>query len=210
MSKNTAEEVNSLTLDELLEIQKQRKVPSISQISLQVLLSYFEQYILPFKYIYTCRNKLTIEFTIKERELCHLLFGTIDKNFPHASKYKGELGYKNIKDGSLTLGNLPQQILKKAKSRIMFFIYLDVLLDNPRLIYFNPKIVDRGNFNIAHTQVDADFLFHKIIADYNIHFFIKNWKDDSIVSVSFFPDEKDGYVKNQVPMKIIDKKKIKI
>lgn len=59
-----------------------------------------------------------------------------------------QLGYKS-------------SIAKNSKPRLSNFIFIDLLLANPHIIYFNPRIVDRGNFKIEHSQIDADFLLIK-------------------------------------------------
>lgn len=195
------------TLEELMEMQKQGTLPAIDQISLVTLQQYFEQYILPYKYLYICNNKLEIEFDIKPRELCHLLFGTIESATPHANHYKGDLGYNRIKDGHTTVATLPAALRDKSKHKLKHFIFLNLLLEDPSIIYFNNKIA--GNNFFEGSKIDAEFLLYKCVCSSNLHFFVKNGTGGTIAAVSFFPDTTGDYTNKQLALTVVEKKIIR-
>jgi hypothetical protein len=166
---------------------------------------YFESYIKPYKYIYTCEHNLKIEFIFESHEFCHLLFGTIPKEFPTRKKYKGVEGYNNISTENVTMSNFPNTLWKYAKTRIKCFHFFDLVLENPKVIYFNPQIVDRGNHKIATTRLNAEFLIFKEIVNQKILFFLLK---DTLKPCAFFPDKTGKYTDNQIKLNIIKKEKI--
>jgi len=194
------------TLEKLITYRDTYKIPEKSEIKLKILQDYFNKFIYPYKFVYICDYDLTIEFIFEKHEFCHLLLGTIEKGFPDAKKYKGMEGYNQIFLEKITTKNLPSKLWDYAKTRIKYFHFLEDILNEPEVIFFNPNIVDRGNYKIATTRIKAEFLFYKRISNTNVLFFLL--KERYLKPFSFFSDKTENYIQNQIKLTLVSKKKI--
>lgn len=194
--ENIKEQKPNFTLDRVKELLAMKDMPEISEVSLQVLQTYYENEILPYKYRYECNNGLTLDFFVEKSEFCHLLLGSVDKLVSDPNTYKGVKGYDNIKNNVVTIDNLPSKIKDSARYRIKSFIFLPLLLKNPQIIYFNK--------HISNTQIPADFLLYKTFEKIKMHFFLKtiNNKTGHLACLSFFHNEGDKYISNQIKLKV--------
>lgn len=199
-----------LSIKELKEFQKNRTVPNNDQISLKLIQQYFEEYILPYKYTYSCDNSLTITFNIEKEQFCHLLYGSPGK-ISKAKSYKGMEGYCKIANETITFNNLDHSLKHKAKIRSKNFIFLETLLDKPKIIQYNGNIVKKGNdIKIGESLIDASFLMNKDINDQQMHFFIKNISSKKIVPITFFPQKDTCYIDRQIILKVHNNLKEKV
>lgn len=177
------------------------------------VVNYYEENIKPYKYTYECNNNLKITFYIDESDICHLITGTIPKGTPNASKYRGIEGYNKIKSGEITITNLPHNIKKsKVKNRCNSFLNLENMLANPKAIYYNPKIVKKGDsIKLKDSDLKADFLLYKLKNNDIIHLFLRN-EHKRVIPVSIFSQgkNKDEYITDQIEIKILNVIKTKI
>lgn len=195
------------TLERLINYRNTKKIPEKNEIKFKTIQKYFEKFIYPYKFVYTCDYNLKIEFIFEKQEFCHLFFGTIEKGFPNAKKYRGLEGYNEISSEHINMKNFPPKLWDYSKTRIKYFHFLDLILEDPEVIYFNPQIVDRGNYKIATTRIKAEFLFFKKITNMNLLFFLL--KEKNLKPLSFFPDKTENYTQNQIKLTIKNKEKIK-
>lgn len=197
---------NILTLTDIPILQAKHEMPSIDCISLKLLQDFFENEIMPYEYIYLCNNGLRIKFNIGKEDFCHLIYGTINKSLGNHRLYKGILGYDNIKNSAVNMGNLPSQIKSYARYRLKAFIFLPILLRGPGIIYFNQKLVPKGSTGLKTTDIDADFLLYKQVGTIKAHLFLKNIYsksgNENTSCISFFHDENDNYIRNQIGLKV--------
>lgn len=180
---------------------------------LQEVIDYYEREIKPYRFTYTAKNNLTLSFTIEPEQVPHLLFGTVD-GVKNAASYRGIKGYNNIKGGIIKIDTLPGSIKSKAKQRINAFTDLHLLLGNPKGIFYNKKLVERGN--ALHTKIsniDAEYLlFNVTVKGQRLHLFLANCKQGKetfLVPMSFFsqPLKEVGYIKDQIEFDIYTKSK---
>lgn len=155
------------------------------QIKLVDIQNYYKSNIYPYTYEISSYNSLKLEFNIQPDNLCHLLFGTVNKGMAKNYKiYKGLPGYQNIENELITFDNLPPTILKYANGRMYDFIEIHRLLTNPKGVIFFNKNVDCSNSKILNrlnikkcSDIEADFMIYKNInAKKYIHLFLRNVK----------------------------------
>lgn len=179
---------------------------------LQQVLEYYERNIEPYKYIFHCELGLTLEFTIEKNQLCHLLFGTIEKSISNRRNFYGETGYNAIKKGTIKkISDLPYKNRSHARNRIKYFYQIDKLLKNPKVIHYNQNIVRKGNdIKIGKSIIKANYLCTKILTeekDFIIHLFLKI-SGKRLEPVSYFAQKDDSYIKDQLKIKVIKVEKV--
>lgn len=202
--------------EDIIKLHQQKETPlTEEELCLKDILTYYEKEIMPFKYTYECEYGLHISFCFNKDNLCHLLFGTIDKK-KHPSwkkKYSGNKGYEGIDTKSITLENLPDELKSKAINRAGSFILINKLLKKPSIIHFNCALVKNSNIKTINTNIDAKYLLNKkTIEGTTLHLFLKETdaKHSILVPNSFFPNSKDNYIENQLPIKVISSNKERI
>lgn len=189
----------------LIESHHHSQTPlSEDEFSLHDLLYFYEQEIMPYRYIYTCQNNLTIEFCFNQDNFCHLIFGTIDDK-TLKPKYSGKKGYLGISNHDILLEKSPPKLKKKAIERGGNLIFLPKLLSKPTIIHFNKFLVKNEKVKTINSEIDAKFLLDKqLCTGDRIHLFLKevNAKQSILVPNSFFPNDKDNYIDHQLSFKV--------
>jgi hypothetical protein len=169
------------------------------------IISFYNNNIKPFRYTYDLIFGTKLSFTFESDAICHLLFGKIN-NVPSGYMYKGQAGYNNILNKTIT--SVPQQLKKAYKNKAPAFYLLPKLLANPTAIYFNPLIIPKGSMG-ATTDIDGDFLLYKEIDNKNIHLFLKWIPEKKIfVPYSSFQNTSNTYINDQLKVKILNSSKI--
>lgn len=145
-------------------------------LSLIEIINHYDTVLSPFNYIIKSQNNLTLEFDIKPSEVCHLLFGTINKGLPMRQNYKGLNGYNKIKDETVTWDNLPHSVKKHSNIRTEYFDKFHKLLDKPSSgIFYNSKIVQNIHaLKLKTTDIQGDFLIYKVIDNCILHLILEN------------------------------------
>lgn len=194
-----------ITAAEILNFQKTNTSPSKDQITLKDIVEFYESQICPYRYTYICEHDLKLSFTFEDENLCHLLFGTIDRTFYKRKDYVGKLGYNNIKEGIVTLNNLPPVICSKGIHRLLNFILISKILSSPTVIIFNNNLIKQNGKNYLNSCIQARFLLAKQIAPSNyIHLFLNlEGPKKILVPKSFFPNREDNYIREQTIFKTI-------
>jgi len=181
-------------LERIGYLKSQGLTPELNEISLQVLQEYFEQEILPYKYTYHCNYNLSIDLSIKTSNFCHLIFGTVEDKVSKGvlHKYVGQSGYDYIKSGQVTMDNIPVKIKQYAKLKLKAFIYLSNLLDNAKVIHFNPILTT--------TIIKSDFVLYRNYKNLNLNLFLRtlNRKTNLLSGISFISSDNDYYIKDQL------------
>jgi hypothetical protein len=128
------------------------KNPAINQISLVVLVEFFEFYIEPYRYNFTLEDGSMVAVDFEPRRLCHLLgLETIVKPSPHhvLKNYKGHAGYENIKSGSVDFDHLRRKNRRNfnnGKDKLVHFYLIPRLLEESDiLLQYDPAKVT-GSF----------------------------------------------------------------
>jgi hypothetical protein len=206
------------TVDTLALVSESIK---INEISLKLLLDYYEFHLTPYIFKFEVEQMPTIELTFPPAQFCHLLgiekiMAAGRKHFKDAKEYKGLLGYEKIKNGTLTLETLKKQPHKeffgKNKRKFTHFHLIPDLLESPELIKF-----DRSKVN-PPTEIEADIVFYNQITNYYLHLGVvkTNEKGNRFVPKSFFVHSKSGasdadrFVVNQDQIKLTQMTKEKL
>jgi len=164
-----------LSLEELFSSEIN---PSINKISLDLLRQYYDEIMKPNTYKFLiCNNDEIDEIVLKfpKDSFCHLLGveSIVKGSVPYRllSDYRGENGWDNIKNQTLTFSSL-KKINKKNfnnnKSKMVFFYLVPRLLENAKVIRFNQELVG-GN-----TKIECDLLFFDTLQNAYVHLGIKS------------------------------------
>lgn len=194
-----------ITAAEILNFQKTNTSPTEAQITLKDIVVFYENQILPYRYTYTCEHELKISFIFEDENLCHLLFGTIDKHYHKRKEYVGKLGYNNIKNGIVTLENLPSFIRSKSIHRILDFILISKIISKPTVIIFNNKLVKQDGNKYLNSDIKAKFLLAKQLTVFQyIHLFLNEvGPQKKLAPISFFPNKDENYIREQTIFKVV-------
>ncbi|WP_162932899.1 PBECR4 domain-containing protein [Brevibacillus laterosporus] len=169
----------------------------ISEISLELLLNYYEFSLTPYIFKYEVEGMPTIELTFPPAQFCHLLaiekiMTANRKNFKNAREYRGLLGYEKIKNCSITLETLKKppynEQFGRNKRKFTNFHLIPNLLEQPELIKFDGSKVNPS------TEIRADIVFYNQITNYYLHLGIIKTKEEGnkFVAKSFFVHSKSG------------------
>lgn len=175
----------TLTLEQLME---RTTKPLISDISLQVLQSLYEQYLLPYTFEYKLDNGEIITLHFEKDNFCHLLglekmvSGRIPRR--KLTEYKGLNGWEQIRSGGITRKIMRQRAgkanFKSIKGKWIYFAAI-------------PKILTSSTVMIK---------FHKLGAEYLIY----GDFDNAIVHLGISKRHETGY-KTWCPRTILEQGK---
>lgn len=193
-----------LTISELRELTS---MPTMSDISLKLLLEFYESTLSNNIFNYQLKDSTENEFSVKlsfySPEFCHLLgLHYIQGN--GSTLIQGKRGCDSIKNESVTFKTLKAvnaESFGKIKDRIRFFPFVYQLLHDPSIIQFNPSVVD-GN-----SLLKCDLIFHK--SDFltkRIHLGIENKGNNEYFPKTYMIEKNNGtkYIANQKPLTIVD------
>lgn len=202
-----------------LELKELTIKPKINDISLGVLLEFYEMFLYPFIYTYTITQndelkKMAVRFN--KKNFCHLLgVETIAKKavkFSELHNYRGEDGWNNIKSGALDIKHLKTLNKKKflsVKAKYVYFYLLPSLLETPLAVNYDKSKV------MPPTNIDCELLFYSIYDNAVIHLGVeKEEHEDFYFPRTFFveklskPEEKDIYINNQEKIEIVRNNRI--
>lgn len=155
-------------------LYKCTKNPRINEISLDLLLSYYEKYLMPFIYRYNIKNESGIDFNIElrfdKRNFCHLLgIESIVKytvNRDEIINYKSEKGWERIKSGELNFTELKgknKRGFNDCKSKYVFFYLIPKIIDQPKAVIYDKTKVQGG------TRIDCKMIFYDQLQNSYVH-----------------------------------------
>lgn len=152
--------------------------PKINDISLKLLLEFYEEYLVPNTFLYVIKpsDNLSVESVIElsfpPENFCHLvgIETIVKRNVPRwkLSEYKGLKGWDNIKNDSMTftsLKNINKSMFNSVKAKFVFFYLLPKILNSPKCIRFNKidesniecSIIFYNNNNVAYIHLGIDY-----------------------------------------------------
>jgi hypothetical protein len=155
--------------------------PKINIITLDLLREYYEIYLNPYIYKYEIINTVegeinetTIELRFDKDNFCHLLGieSTLrySVSYMELQKYKGQLGWDNIKNGAFDFKFLKTKNKRgftDNKSRYVFFYLIPKLAEAPKGVLYDPsKVMGKSN-------VDCELLFFDEFERAYVHIGIK-------------------------------------
>lgn len=198
--------------------------PDITDLSLDLLREYYETYLHPYIYKFEIKNERakssrTIELRFDKENFCHLL--AVEKimkytvNKDDLKQYKGEAGWNNIVNGTITLNLLKKKETKKRfndnKAKYVFFYLIPKLIESPKAVLYDASKVD-GN-----TQIDCEILFYNNVQKAYVHLGIEfNEKAGYYRPRTFFVEKitpkKNGtkYIEHQTEITVTRLDKVEI
>lgn len=187
------------------ELQSLTEMPIMSDISLKLLLEFYESSLCNNIFNYQLEDSNGNEFPVKlsfyNPEFCHLLgLHYIEGN--GSTIVKGQRGCESIKDESVTFKTLKivnAESFAKIKDRIRYFPFIYQLLHNPSIVQFNPNVVSGGSL------LTCDLIFHQPnCMSKRIHLGIENKGTDIYFPKTYMVEKNNGtkYIDNQNPLTI--------
>lgn len=140
-----------------------KRNPSITDVSLKMLLEYYDHYLLNNTYEYHLQNGHVITVPFLEKDLCHLLgIKKLVEGSIHPSKYdnySGYKGYQNIKNGTIDIKELKKLGRKRfnfSKDKWVFFFMVNRMAEAPHNNIFIEYVPKNGS------KVAVKFLVYDI------------------------------------------------
>lgn len=192
-----------------IELKELDEKPRINDITIEVLLQYYELFLMPFIYEYTITynngKEKKIKLRFDEDNFCHLLgVESIAKRAIALNKlaeYKGNRGWTNIKNGAITFSHLKQlnqRQFKNVKAKYVYFYLLPNMISCPIAIDYKKRLV------IPPTNIECEIMFYSCYENAVIHLGIEYIEDkEYYVARTFFVEKlsKDNpvdiYIRNQ-------------
>lgn len=197
-----------LSVDKIKEYQQKHLKLKDEDINLKDLMIFYEENIIPYLYTYECEHELKVRFSFEDENLCHLLYGTVDKTFSNRKNYTGKQGYECIKNETVTFEKLPEKLKKKCIHRIKSFLLIEKILEKPKVIIYNKNMVDRKK--LKESLIQSKFLLYRELNTGSIvHLFVdERGNSKKLIPISFFPDSDENYISEQIKFKVVNYEKI--
>jgi len=184
--------------------------PSIDDISLQLLQSFYDSYLLDNVFCYNLVDKvgksIPVELGFLERDFCHLLGLHHITGNGTGRKVRGEDGYQRIKRGNVNFNTLraanPSQF-NNMKDRIKHFPLVYQLLQDPSVVQFDQSIV-------SNCMIACSMFLHDDYSTTKLHLGIASDTSPNFHSKTFIVERRNGtrYIQNQQHL-IVDSISIK-
>lgn len=143
-----------------------RYVPNESDIDIKTILEFYNEYLLPYKFMYHLQDGLCIKLQFHKSNFCHLLgLHYIESKTTKHDPYERTNGYNKIMREGLSMQKL-ESINKFQycynKNRILYFPFILQLLQNPNVIEFDKT-------KISKCTVQCDIILYDEYHNVNIH-----------------------------------------
>lgn len=202
-----------------VELRELTIKPKINDITLEMLSEYYEKFLYPFIFTYKIvRNQKTEEISLRfnTRNFCHLLgIESIAKRavkFSELHNYRGEEGWKNIKNGVIDIKHLKmlnKKQFQNVKAKYVYFYLIPTLLESPLAVNYDKRKV------LPPTKIECELLFYSIYENAVIHLGLeKDSKEDYYIPRTFFVEKlreaenKGMYIDNQEHISVTKERRI--
>lgn len=191
-------------------------VPTADQLSLKLVLEYYDAYVEPYIYTYTGENveNITLRFTYANApHLIGLHYGPNAKygrNSTTAKKFKGYTAYKSIKNGTIDKHTIKSLYQKKNQhysdmtKKMRYFFTIHEVLENPEAVYYNKS----KNKKKSKSDIDCDILLYKFLHNQYIHVGLDKVKN-KYVPKTFLIESTPLFIKDQTIIEIKKSEKIR-
>jgi len=151
--------------------------PTADQLTLKLVLEYYDVYIEPYNYTYTTKNEERITLKCSYTNFPYLIGlhyaanAKYGRNHEKSKRFKGFDGYKGVKNESITKQIIKEIYPKKSEyykdmtKKIRYFYNLHKVLESPSAVYYNKNI----NVKKKGSFINCDILLYKIIGNQYIH-----------------------------------------
>lgn len=151
--------------------------PTADQLTLKLVLEYYDDYIEPYIYTYTTKSEEKINLKCSYANFPHLIGlhyaanAKYGRNHKKTEEFKGFEAYKGIKSGSIIKQTIKEiypekkEHYKDMTRKIRYFYNLHKVLESPSAVYYNKSNSEKKKNN----AIDCDILLYKIIDNQYIH-----------------------------------------
>ncbi|MFD0942899.1 PBECR4 domain-containing protein [Savagea faecisuis] len=152
-------------------------IPTADQLTLKLVLEYYDSYIEPYIYTYTSKNEEKIVLKCSHTNFPHLIGlhyaanAKYGRNHEKAKQFRGFNGYNGIKSGNITKQTIKaiypkkKEFYKDMTKKIRYFYNLHKVLESPLAVYYNKN----KNEKKKNSDINCDVLLYKIINNQYIH-----------------------------------------
>ncbi|MGZ4121845.1 MAG: PBECR4 domain-containing protein [Tumebacillaceae bacterium] len=145
------------------------KNPAINQISLKLLVEFFEYYLEPYRYLFTLEDGTTIQLDFDSHRLCHLLgLESVMKPTPYhiLKNYKGQLGYENIKSEAIDFKDLKNKRPKNFSNGKDKFVHFHLI---PRLLEESNLLLEYDPGKVQGSRIQCKLLMYSLDESSYVH-----------------------------------------
>ena len=190
--------------------------PTADQLSLKLVLEYYDEYFEPYIYRYELENKDAIILKFAHSNFPHLIGIHYAPNEKYgrysdeAKQFRGYAGYKGVKNGSIDKQKIKSMFLKKNEGyknmtrKMRYFYNVHKILESPSAVYYNES-ANKGRKNSA---IDCDIVLYKIINGQYVHVGLEK-EGSKYVPKTFLIEPEPIFVEGQVVINIHKSKKVR-
>lgn len=201
------------------ELRNLSTKPKINDISLQVLQSYYEMFLMPFMYNYKVidqNGEFDFKLGFDSNRAAHL-WGVESIARGHVKynklvEYRGQRAWDNIKTNYIDfkhLKNLNKRKFQSVKAKFVYFYLIPDLIEHPLAVKFD------GNKVNPPVKIQSEILFYSTYENAVVHLGIdKNENEDYYFPRTFFVEKlgkdniEDIYTVNQTQITVEKKNRI--
>lgn len=191
-------------------------IPTADQLTLKLVLEYYDAYIEPYIYTYIVKDEDNINLKFSYANFSHLIGlhyaanAKYGRSSDKAKPFKGYLGYKNVKDGQIDKQKIKSiypeknEHYKDMTKKMRFFNNLHKVLESPSAVYYNKDKNDKKKNN----DIDCDVILYKEINNQYIHVGLD--KDgEKYVAKTFLIEPGPTFIENQTTIAIEKNEKVR-
>lgn len=208
---------NSIQIKE--DYANNNSVPTADQVTLQLVLEYYDAYVEPYLYTYTSEKEdgtnLMLKLKFAHENFPHLIGLHYAPNAKYgrqsveAKKFRGTKAYESIKNGNITKQTIAgllksKEHYKDMTKKLRYFFTLHTVLESPEAVYYNKN----KNLKRQNNALDCDILLYKFLHGQYIHVGMDLSKD-KYVAKTFLIAPGPIFIDNQSVIKISKTEKVR-
>lgn len=183
--------------------------PTADQLTLKLVLEYYDEYIEPYVYTYTVKDEEAIRLKFNYVNFPHLIGlhyapnAKYGQNSDKAKQFKGYDGYQGVKNGSIDKQTIKSMFDKKnyhysdMTKKMRYFYNLHKVLESPSAVYYNKS----KNNKKQNSLIDCHIILYKIINDQYIHVGLDK-SGDKYVAKTFLVERQPIFIDGQTVIEI--------
>lgn len=190
-------------------------IPTADQVTLKLVSEYYDVYLEPHIFTYTCEDEDSISLKFEHENFPHLVglhyaanekYG---KNSVKARDFRGYKGYENVKNGIVDKQTISSLLKKKThyknmNKKLRYFWTLHTVLEDPEAVFYNKS----SNQKRKNNALDCDVLLYKFLHNQYIHVGLDK-KGDKYVAKTFLIEADPIFIDGQTAIKITKTEKVR-
>lgn len=191
-------------------------VPTADQLSLKLVLEYYDAYVEPYIYTYIGKNEENITLKFAYSNFPHLIGvhyaanAKYGRNSDKAKKFRGYPAYESIKNGTMDKQTIKSIYPKKNEyykdmtKKMRYFFTIHKVLEDPEAVYYNKEKNEKKKNN----DIDCDILLYKFIHNQYIHVGLDK-SGDKYVAKPFLIEPSPIFIDGQTIIEIEKTEKVR-